>query len=444
MFGVAVLACGGVLTLMLSRFHYLDPEWEPAPPPDPRHLGHRDVLVVDSVDRVVSGHLVEDYEGRWSKDARWEGRRRAVAEEIPSAIQDVRARLGLGDRPEPPFVVRFRDDAQMGFGIFMSTYQEIRSGEVRPLIVVGVDSLLSGECDYREALRHEIAHCWHLADLGRSFYMVPSWVKEGLADWASGGGENRLLRLYQRDYHDPIPYADAGNDPARRIVNGLGGAHTADDYAEDYLAFAYVEKSLGIASVHRLVAELFADTPYPVAFQRATGKPFPTFEEEARRWATERVQGDLSRRWAYFKAKQAFQKEQFLKAEAAYGAYLDEEGFLPYRALAMVERAECHLELGDVAAARTLLAAAESTAPLGFYNARILRDRVRISVAGEDWKSAHSNALAYLADYEHLYQGYTSQVRSLLAKAQAKLPPPPGKPKAAPAPAPSGASTGSE
>ena len=266
--------------VLLARFE-LDP---PPVPADPRTAGHTDVLLIDPEDGIRRGAIAFDYAGKFAKDPRLPDRVKAIEEAIPAAVAHVAARLGRGDRPPPAFTVRFRDEEQMRLPIRMSVFQELRGTEFRPLIVVGVDDLLDGDFDRVLSLRHEIAHCFHLAALGEPFYRLPSWVKEGLADWASGEGPVHVEGLVRR--YGPLR-PEAGVDP---FVDGLEWRTDGDDYPEAYLAFAMVEEEFGPEASRRLVEELLTHTSYRVAVRRATGLDFPVFEMRARGFARREIE----------------------------------------------------------------------------------------------------------------------------------------------------------
>jgi hypothetical protein len=407
--GVFAVLCGGFLTwgvVEIARF-----DAEAAPVADPAHLGHPDVLVVDSKDRVVRGRVVADYEGRFAKDPRWEGCLRAVEEEVPAALRDVREQLGLGGRPVPPFVVRFRDDEQMGFQLFMSTFQEVRGKEVLPLVVVGVDALLSGACDYREALRHEIAHCLHLAAAGDAFYGYPHWVNEGLADWATGRKGWRMDWLYATECDGPGWYPPG-------LVDGLEGGTARADYAEYYLAFAYVEDAFGTDAVRKLVAGLFDCTAVHTDVRNATGLSFPEFKNRAWVWAADYVRRDMADYPAYLRAKEPFRKGAFAGADQAYGAYLGGKGPLHFRLNALVEQAECRIGTGDAAGARRLLDQAAGTEPVGPLNDRILQDRARAAGVEGDSAAAESLCLDFIRDFAGYDAARTRAVRKLLEESR--------------------------
>jgi len=389
---------------------------EPAPSArHPSHLGHVDVLVVDSRDRVVRGHVVADYEGRFAKDPRWEARLRAVEEEVPKAIRDVREQLGIDDLPVPPIVVRFRDDEQMGHKQFMATFQEIRGKEVLPLVVVGVDSLLSMECDIREGLRHEIAHCFHLAALGDRFYDLPSWAKEGLADWATGRRGWRMDWLYATECDQ------FGADPAKWLVDGLDGENARGDYAEYYLAFAYVEDAFGVAAARKLVRELFTRTDVDVALHNATNLYFNEFVRRARAWALDYVHRDMADYPAYLKAKGAFRGGEYAAADQAYGAYLGGKEPLHFRLNALLEQAECRIQTRDATGARLLLDQAETTHPVGPLNDRILHDQACVAGLDADWVRVQALCLEFIDSFKDNDQVRTHSVRKLLWQARDRL-----------------------
>ena len=414
-FLLGVLGYGALMAHSLLTFSLIDEHTDVPWTPDPAHLGHADVFVVDAEDREIRGHVVADYAGRYSRAPRWPLRRAALEAELPGAIEFVRRRLGLGDRPVPPFRVRFRDDEEMGYPIFMNVFQELEDGAVRPLIVVGVDALVAGKYDLRRALRHELAHCWHLWSLGETFYVLPRWVKEGLADWATGPDCDRLRWLYLVECGPP------GIDPAVLLVNGLDGRQERSDYAESWLAFLMIEREFGIEAVHRLAAELFSSGSHRVALRRVTGWNYEEFERRARAWASARVREDSGDRAAYVAARKEFVAGENAAAEAAYASYIREHPTGAFRALALAEQAELRILRGDPAGARTSVAAIAGAAPEGSFALWIFHLRIRIARAEKDWPAVERLCLDFIHDFEWTDGRTTLDVRNMLPEARREM-----------------------
>jgi hypothetical protein len=333
---------------------------------------------------------------------------------VPESVEFVRQRLGLGDRPDPPFRIRFRDAEKLKARAFMSTFQEIQGSEIRPMFVAVAEPLVASQFDLRKALRHEITHCWQLSALGERFYALPRWVQEGLADWASGMGRNRMEELYVQWC------SDTGPCPVERLVDGLDGTHAGIDYGEDWLAFAMVDEEFGLPAVQSLVRELFRHANYPGAFQRATGLPFPEFERRARAWAERYVAKDLEERSRYIPAKEAFKSGKWAEAAALYGPYLADDRNRIFRAPALLEQAACRLESGDVAGATGALRASDRTAPVGPLRGRSEILWIRIAEAQGGDAEVERRALAFLEDLGADNAQNTLEARTLLVAARSR------------------------
>ncbi len=414
------LLCGLVLSAALAvwavtSFTLLDEDYGAVPPPDPAHLGHTDVFVVDAKDRVVRGPVVADYAGRYSRDPRWPLRLAELEAELPGAVEFVRERLGLGDRPAPPFRIRFRDDEEMPSPLFMSVFQELEGGAARPLIVVGVDALVAGRYDLKQTLRHELAHCWHLWSLGAPFYAQPRWIQEGLADWATGPDCDRLRRLYLDECGSP------DIDPAAVLVNGMDGRQERRDYGESWLAFLMIEREFGISAVHGLVAGLFSEGSPQVALQRVTGWDYEEFKRRARAWAADLVREETGDWAAYVAAKRGYLAKEHDAAEAAYDTYLREYPSGAFRALALAESADLRLLRGDPDGARARVDAIASAAPVGALARRCLHLRIRIARAEKDWPAVERLCLDFIHDFEWDDNGATRDVRTALPEARRKM-----------------------
>lgn len=412
--GVSLLIVVGpaiCLCVVLYSFEPWDSDYR-EPPGDPRLRGHTDVLVVDPIDKVVRGNLVLDYEGRIARDPRWERRRSEIEAALPAAAEFVQRRLGVLGRPAPPFVVRFRDDEQMGEYLYMSTFQELRGSEFRPLVVVGTNSLLAGNYDAEKVLRHEIAHCWHLAALGEAFYKVPRWVKEGLAEWASGKGDDTLRTTYQRRMSMP------GEVGPEAVIDGLDGRQGADDYGENYLAFAMVEELHGIEGVQRLVGELFSTASHSVAFQRVTGLGMAEFESRFRDWAKRRVAKDVAERPLYIAAKAALLAKEPEVAIRRYDAYLREPGHVSFRRIAQFESASARLEVGDLDGASASLESSLAAEPLGFLTGKMRHLSLRIAEKRREWARLEAACVEYLEDFGNENVDRKVEAESLLQAAR--------------------------
>ena len=110
-------------------------------------------------------------------------------------------------------------------------------------------------------------------------------MREGAAVFVAGQGEARTRMLA----------AEAGrrtnvSDPMARLVNGLGGRHGLDDYAEDVAAFESVAARHGPEKLRAFLLRLLETPDFEKAIREILGEDFATFEghamEHARRTLT--------------------------------------------------------------------------------------------------------------------------------------------------------------
>ncbi|MBL9086095.1 MAG: tetratricopeptide repeat protein [Planctomycetia bacterium] len=376
---------------------------------------------IDPVDRDVRGNVVLDYAGKYRGDATYAARVAEVERLVPEAVKRIRARLALPAGPPPPFRVRFADIGERPSDLHMSTSEELVGGEVRQALRIYTEPLVLRRYDLADTLTHELLHVWHRHVLGEPYYDVPKWAREGLAVWAAGQGPGRLGLMAVVFGSDPKV-----TDPVARIVNGLGGSHSVTDYAEDYLAFAWVEERKGLAGAQALARRLLATSDVAAAFSEAVGLPFAEVEAAVRGHATTAVAKALAGRDAYLEARRAVDAGPADAAIAAADAYLAAHPSAPFAPRARYDRALALFRAGRSADALAAFdrVLAEPLAEL--YVDDVLEHRVRIAAARGDAAALEAAARAFVRDCSWVSKARIAAVRKLWTQGKdAAAPPPP-------------------
>jgi hypothetical protein len=127
-----------------------------------------------------------------------------------------------------------------------------------------------------EVMYHEYAHAYQMQYVGLSggrwdAVNIPIWFREGFAVYSAGHGPNLVKRLIARSKHD-------GLDQAATIAKLLDGLtcspHEGFDYAEDYLALAYIVANYGADKYKEIVQTSAAGTSVEAAI--VSGLSLPT------------------------------------------------------------------------------------------------------------------------------------------------------------------------
>lgn len=383
---------------------------------------------IDPADREVRGNVVIDYDGKYRGDAAFAARVAEVERLVPEAVKRIRARLGLPAGPTPPFRVRFADIGERPDDLHMSTSEELVGGEVRQALRIFTEPFVLRRYDLADTLTHELLHVWHRHALGEPYYDVPKWAREGLAVWAAGQGPGRVALLSVLYGSDPKV-----EDPVARVVNGLGGRHGIADYAEDYLAFAWVEERKGLAGVQALARRMFATPDVAAAFSEAVGLPFADVEAAVRGHATTVVTAALAGRAAYLDARRVLDAGPPAAAIAALDAYLAAHPAAPFAPRARYDRALALFRAGRHADALAAFdrVLAEPLAEL--YVDDVLEHRVRIAAARGDAAALEAAARAFVRDCSWVSKARIAAVRKLWTQGNDAAAPPPPAPEPAPA-----------
>ncbi len=198
-----------------------------------------------------------------------------------AAVAAVRKCTGLDWADREEIRIRFQDassDPEAAKGARMALRRtEVLEGREIVAITLFWEYLMTGQADAREEITHEYVHAVHRLNVPRERYLAtPRWVREGLALHVAGQGPARVRWILQ----DRI---EAGPDA---LVDGLepsGRGHDQRDYAEDWLAFRYIEEEHGAERLRAVMRDLIAGRrDWQDAVRTHTGEDAESFVGKAR------------------------------------------------------------------------------------------------------------------------------------------------------------------
>ncbi|MHC4341772.1 MAG: hypothetical protein ACYSX0_16360, partial [Planctomycetota bacterium] len=217
-----------------------------------------------------------EYDGKYKADPRF----RLVRAGVAGACQRALARIGqvLKMDPPGPFELRYVDSGRDRSGLWAEVKTEARrGGKPQQVLWLRTEHLVLGSHDLQKTLAHEFFHCLQRERLGEEDYRrLPVWAREGAAVYIAGQLEKRAAALAAHLGSDRRI-----EDPLARLVDGLGGRHALEDYAEDACAFEAVELRHGRKKLAALLRRLLESPDVERAIREVLGEDFETFERAA-------------------------------------------------------------------------------------------------------------------------------------------------------------------
>ncbi len=242
-------------------------------------------LPVAAEDRAAADPTPRGFEFRPSKyegTPRYHEVRSAAPTWRARAFADLRDRLGLEYEDRGTILVRFQDLAPDGESTrdsrLAERLTETIDGAETAVVVLYWEHIVTGQADPLQEMTHEFVHAIHREHVPRETYVaVPRWVREGLAVYAAGQGPARIRYLLQ----------DRIGEGPDSLVQGLEeGSHGLEDYAEDYLAFQYIEDEHGVAALRAIARDIVHGRgDYREAIHRHTGEDWERYRANARRYS---------------------------------------------------------------------------------------------------------------------------------------------------------------
>jgi len=225
----------------------------------------------DAPYRTIDDGVVTEYEGKYAGEV-WLGSLRRRLPKLRAEALD-RIRDAVGVKVPETFLIRLADAGSNQAGLFATTRVEVVKGEPRQVLILFTECLSLGNFDLESTLTHELYHALQRERLGEDHFRTPKWIREGTAVYVAGQGPSRM-RILAADLGRRTTYTD----PMARLVNGLSGRHTFNDYAEDVGAFMAAEARHGRGKVVRLLRRLLESPDIALAVRKALDEDFATFE----------------------------------------------------------------------------------------------------------------------------------------------------------------------
>ena len=226
------------------------------------------------------------------------------------ALANLEMRLGIKYEDNNSILIRLRDigikDAR-GKGILMAQRitENNENGESM-VIQLFNEYIMMNMVDTQEELNHEITHAVMRELLGKESYTrLPKWFREGTAVYCASQGKSKM----------DVIFSSAFNTDMNKFINGLEGKHSFSDYAEDYLAFDYIEKEHSIDKLKEIVRRVvFEKETYQAAVAGSLGMPYSGFLEKAKEHALQQADQWVEKTKGFedfMKAKQAFSTKNY-------------------------------------------------------------------------------------------------------------------------------------
>ncbi len=225
-----------------------------------------------------SAELVRDYHGTHQDAFTLQFDRVRLL--VRQAQIEASARLGLLQYQEGfqyPIRIGFEDGAPLGIENVLAFVRLGRTsrGFVQEL-VVNLDEMASNPVDFDLVFKHEMTHAvMNDAVGGDASLRIPHWVQEGLAQYVSGEGDQRVLSLARRVHRS---HADL-------LLSDLDGLYTGKAYPQYYLAIKYMYDKQSSNAVQAFVRNLIAGKSVTDALNEATGMTYPQFLENVRQYS---------------------------------------------------------------------------------------------------------------------------------------------------------------
>lgn len=190
------------------------------------------------------------------------------------------ARLGLLQYQEGfqyPLFIKFEDGAPANVEHVLAFVRLGRSSKgFAQQLVVNLTEASHNPFDFDKVFYHEMTHVvLNDAIGGDAALKVPHWVQEGLAQYCSGEGDQRVADTARR-FHKSQAY---------RLLFPLDGPVTGFGYPQYYLAIQYLYDKHSSNAVQALVRNLIAGQDIKAAIEDAAGMPYDQFLKEVKEYS---------------------------------------------------------------------------------------------------------------------------------------------------------------
>lgn len=218
--------------------------------------------------------------------------------EIPVIMRqtmiDIAVRLGLHFEEgwQYPLTIQFVDGSPNGVENVLAYVELGRSSRgIEQVLNINLEAYDAEQFNFRKVYAHELVHAMMNDAIGaQAALKLPVWFHEGLAVYGSDQGEQMVADYHQR-------FTDMSNEA---MINGLGGPHTALDYAEDYLAFKYIYAKHGSNALHNFVREVIArDGDIEGALRYTCFENWADFQKNAKEFSLQELKNLGTPKWNY-------------------------------------------------------------------------------------------------------------------------------------------------
>jgi hypothetical protein len=185
---------------------------------------------------------------------------------VHQAQLEASSRLGLLQYREGfqfPITILFEDDAPLGLESSLAFVRFSKSaGHFEQQLVVNISELIAHPMDFDTVFYHEMTHAvLNDAAGGEATLKIPRWLQEGLAQYVSGEGDNRV----------ELAAVSLHKSQAERLVFPLEGPTYGNAYPQYYLAIKYLVEKHSVNAVQGLVREIIEGKSTQDAIRDLTG-----------------------------------------------------------------------------------------------------------------------------------------------------------------------------
>lgn len=225
--------------------------------------------------RAGADGIVLGYAGKYVDDVRLARAQKALPGYVRDSFNTLRQTLGVDLAGKAPVLFEFKDK-----GFDRDTERAVTTTiaiDYKPvtLMTFYTEYVVVSDSDFRSRVTHELKHAAFRGVMGQSYLNLPKWVREGLAVYGARQTDDRVCAVLGGRVF-------SGKDP-RGVLDGIDDAdHTSDDYVEDALAFAWLEKRK-TGAVAAFCKRLLAGEAFDKLFAELAGMAFePALEAAAK------------------------------------------------------------------------------------------------------------------------------------------------------------------
>ncbi len=222
--------------------------------------------------------LVKDYTGRHPDDYVTQFERVRLL--VRQAQMEASSGLGLIQYREGfqyPFMIRFEDGAPPGLESALAYVRLMQNAQgFAQELVVNMDANSRDSMEFDKIFYHEMTHAvLNDAIGGEASMRVPHWVQEGLAQYISNEGNDRVTYSAHQYRRSQV----------HALLFELDGPVYGAAYPQYYLAIDYLHEKHTVNAVQALVRNLIKGMAIRDAVEDCTGLPWMRFQKEVREYS---------------------------------------------------------------------------------------------------------------------------------------------------------------